>query len=52
MNIYFAHGKESGPWGAKTQALAEVAQSKGFRVESPNYFKQPDPDARVEQLLN
>ncbi|MBL0226788.1 MAG: hypothetical protein IPQ16_14790 [Geobacteraceae bacterium] len=52
MNIYFAHGKESGPWGAKIQALAEVARSKGFRVESPDYSKQPDPDARVEQLLN
>lgn len=52
MNIYFAHGKESGPWGAKIQALAEVAKSKGFIVESPDYRKQPDPDARVEQLLN
>lgn len=52
MNIYFAHGKESGPWGAKIQALAEVAKLKGFIVESSDYRKQPDPDARVEQLLN
>lgn len=52
MNVYFAHGKESGPWGAKIEALAQVARLKGFSVESPDYSKQHDPDARVEQLLN
>jgi len=52
MNVYFAHGKESGPWGTKIKALAAIALSKGFNVESPDYSGQPDPDARVEQLLN
>jgi hypothetical protein len=52
MNVYFAHGKESGPWGTKIDALATVARMKGFCVESPDYFEQPDPDLRVEQLLN
>lgn len=52
MSIYFTHGKESGPWGAKIEALAQVARLKGFCVESPDYSKQHDPDARVEQLLN
>lgn len=52
MNIYFNHGKESGPWGTKITALAAIARQKGFCVESPDYSKQPDPDARVEQLLN
>ncbi len=52
MNIYFAHGKESGPWGVKIEALAQVARLKGFIVESPDYRKLSDPDARVEQLLN
>lgn len=52
MNVYFAHGKESGPWGTKIEALAEIAKMKGFSVESPDYSDQPDPDARVEQFLS
>ena len=52
MNIYFNHGKESGPWGTKINALAAIARQKGFRVESPDYSDQPDPDTRVEELLN
>lgn len=35
--VYFAHGKESGPWGIKITALAEVARRQGFAVESPDY---------------
>lgn len=52
MNVYFAHGKESGPRGTKIEALAAVARMKGFQVESPDYSGQPDPDARVDQLLS
>ena len=52
MNIYFNHGKESGPWGTKIIALAAIARQKGFRVVSPNYSNQPDPDTRIEELLN
>lgn len=48
---YFAHGKESGPWGRKIQALAALARAHGFAVESPDYSHTMDPDARVEQLL-
>ena len=50
--IYFAHGKESGPWGAKIQALASLAEGKGCRVESPDYSGIADPDVRVEKLLS
>ncbi len=50
--IYFAHGKESGPWGSKIQALASVAEDKGCRVESPDYSGIADPDVRVEKLLS
>jgi alpha/beta superfamily hydrolase len=49
--VYFAHGKESGPWGVKIQALAKVAQAQGFAVESPDYQGIDDPEARVEKLL-
>lgn len=49
--VYFAHGKESGPWGLKIQALARVARARGFAVESPDYSHTQDPDERVRQLL-
>ena len=52
MRIYFAHGKESGPWGSKIRALAELAESKGFEADSIDYQNQQDPDQRVERLLN
>ncbi|MFT5387187.1 MAG: alpha/beta superfamily hydrolase [Lysobacterales bacterium] len=49
--IYFAHGKESGPWGVKIKRLAEVAKELGFVVESPDYTSTMDPDERVQMLL-
>ena len=49
--VYFAHGKESGPWGRKIKALAKVARSHGCRVESPDYSSVKDPDERVKMLL-
>ncbi|MDP2652531.1 MAG: alpha/beta hydrolase [Candidatus Omnitrophota bacterium] len=49
--VYFAHGKESGPWGTKIQALAKIARDKGFHVESPDYSTMMDPDERVKKLL-
>lgn len=50
--VYFAHGKESGPWGTKILALAKVADAHGFRVESPDYGGLDDPEARVQKLLS
>lgn len=49
--VLFAHGKESGPWGSKILALAEVAKQYDYRVESPDYSDLPDPKSRVERLL-
>lgn len=48
--VRFAHGKESGPWGAKIQSLAAVAERRGFAVESPDYRDLPDPDDRAHRL--
>ena len=48
--VVFAHGMESGPWGTKIQALAEVARQQHFAVESPDYRHTQDPHARVDQL--
>jgi pimeloyl-ACP methyl ester carboxylesterase len=49
--LIYSHGKDSVPWGEKALALAEVAKNLGYRVESPDYRAQPDPDRRVRQLL-
>jgi pimeloyl-ACP methyl ester carboxylesterase len=49
--VYFARGKESGPWGAKIVALADVARARGYHVESPDYSDIQDADKRVERLL-
>lgn len=48
--VCFAHGKESGPWGRKITHLAELADRRGWRVESPDYRFSRDPDERVAYL--
>jgi len=50
--VYFAHGKESGPWGTKIKRLARIAQCRGFHIESPDYQGMEDPDQRVKKLLD
>ena len=54
MKIIFSHGKESGPWGSKITALAEIARKSAFPnsidVESIDYTGTADPDERVELL--
>ncbi|MDY6941860.1 MAG: alpha/beta hydrolase [Pseudomonadota bacterium] len=50
--VYFAHGKESGPWGTKITRLAAVARRSGYRVASPDYSHTHDPKTRVAQLLD
>jgi alpha/beta superfamily hydrolase len=49
--VVFSHGKESGPWGAKISAMAEVARAEGFDVESVDYRGIDDPRDRVTRLL-
>lgn len=51
MKVIFSHGKESGPWGQKISALAEVARRLGFDVKSVDYQDTVDPDARVKRLV-
>ncbi len=49
--VCFAHGKESGPWGRKITALADVARARGLTVMSPDYSFTMDPEERVRHLL-
>jgi pimeloyl-ACP methyl ester carboxylesterase len=49
--VVFSHGKESGPWGSKITAMAEVVRGLGLAVESLDYRGIDDPAARVEALV-
>jgi pimeloyl-ACP methyl ester carboxylesterase len=49
--VVFSHGKESGPWGTKIVALAELATSAGHPVASIDYQGIDAPEVRVQRLL-
>jgi pimeloyl-ACP methyl ester carboxylesterase len=51
MKVWFSHGKESGPWGSKILRLAEAAKALGCEVDSVDYRDLPDPDQRVDRLV-
>lgn len=48
--VCFSHGKESGPWGTKIEALAATARDAGWQVESLDYQGMDDPAERVARL--
>lgn len=50
-SVVFSHGQESGPWGTKIMAMAELAKSLGCHVESIDYQGIADPTERVEKLI-
>lgn len=49
--VVFSHGKESGPWGAKITAMAEVVRAAGMTAESVDYRGLDDPAERVRRLI-
>jgi len=49
--VIFAHGKESGPWGSKITAMAEVVRGLTLEVESVDYRGLDDPADRVRKLI-
>jgi pimeloyl-ACP methyl ester carboxylesterase len=49
--VVFSHGKDSGPWGKKINALAETARSETYKVDSIDYRGLDDPDERVQRLV-
>lgn len=51
LYVCFSHGKESGPWGSKIAAMAEVARDRGLVVDSVDYRGMDDPRARVDKLV-
>ena len=52
MQVFFSHGKESGPWGTKIKRLAALAQVRGLSVDSVDYRGMDDPEARVRKLVD
>jgi len=51
-SVWFAHGKESGPWGTKISYLADAARALGWSVESPDYRFSLDPVPRLAALAS
>ena len=49
--VCFSHGKESGPWGTKIAAMADLARDRDLVIESLDYRGIDDPAARVAQLV-
>jgi len=49
--VVFSHGKDSGPWGKKITALADVARSEGYEVESVDYRGIEGAKARSDKLI-
>jgi predicted esterase len=49
--VCFSHGKESGPWGTKIAAMADLARDRGLECESLDYRGMDDPGARVSKLV-
>ena len=50
--VVFSHGHESGPWGRKISALAEVARSEGYETESVDYRGIDAPRERITRLAD
>lgn len=49
--VIFSHGLESGPWGTKIRAMAELVRSLGMSADSIDYQGMREPEERVEKLL-
>lgn len=51
-HVVFSHGQESGPWGRKISALAEIARSEGYEAHSVDYRGLDDPRQRIARLID
>jgi len=50
--VVFSHGQESGPWGTKIRAMAELARELGCEADSIDYQGIADPTERAETRLH
>ena len=49
--VIFSHGQESGPWGTKIRAMAEMVRGLGYTADSIDYRGIADPNERADKLL-
>lgn len=49
--VIFSHGQESGPWGTKILAMADLVRSMGCESDSIDYQGIADPTERVDKLV-
>ena len=49
--VLFSHGQESGPWGTKIRAMADMVRELGCEADSIDYQGMADPGARVDRLV-
>jgi pimeloyl-ACP methyl ester carboxylesterase len=49
--VIFSHGQESGPWGTKIRAMAELVKSLGCKADSIDYQGIADPTERVAKCV-
>lgn len=49
--VIFSHGQESGPWGTKIRAMAELVKGMGCEADSIDYQGIADPGERVVRLV-
>jgi pimeloyl-ACP methyl ester carboxylesterase len=49
--VLFSHGQESGPWGTKIRAMADMVRELGCEADSIDYQGLADPSARVDRLV-
>jgi len=49
--VIFSHGQESGPWGTKIRAMADMARGLGCEADSIDYQGIADPAERVDKLI-
>ena len=50
--VIFSHGQESGPWGTKIRAMAELVRTMGCDADSIDYQGIADPTERVEKCVH
>jgi predicted esterase len=49
--VIFSHGQESGPWGTKIRAMADLVRGMGCDADSIDYQGIADPTERVNKLV-
>lgn len=49
--VIFSHGQESGPWGTKIRAMADLVRGMGCEADSIDYQGIADPTERVDKLV-